>query len=318
MERPPEPAGMAPTVESQGAAHVGMMFLGNSRARPRPEGCVPTVTQIVFPLMYREGQATVSTTFCSGRGHHSDEWFLFFRGRRLAFLALLAVSDVSGAGGSGSACVKAGRGDCGGGGVPWGGPRSPRQAQVGPGKALAHLCGVRAVFLFWGRPLPKPPPPSRHPWHDAAVTLHFACVSSPPWGSEPDPPAWASGTGVGRLGHSPCFPRGSFLVLLLRECFQDLSWLATVGSATGEAGLLVTSIVPQTPFFWAMRITEVRACLSLPGLGVRLDPSVVASRTTASHPQLGSRPSPASYLGSLGAEEQRVTPAGTGVGRCGQ
>ncbi|XP_077802249.1 tudor domain-containing protein 10 isoform X2 [Macaca mulatta] len=58
----------------------------------------------------------------------------------------------------------------------------------------------------------------------------------------------------------PCSPcssrRGSFLVLLLRECFRDLSWLALIHSVRGEAGLLVTSIVPKTPFFWAMHITE--------------------------------------------------------------
>ncbi|XP_020021728.1 tudor domain-containing protein 10 [Castor canadensis] len=54
----------------------------------------------------------------------------------------------------------------------------------------------------------------------------------------------------------PMEMRGSFLVLLLRECFQDLSWLALIHSIQGEAGLLVTSTVPQTPFFWAMHITE--------------------------------------------------------------
>ncbi|XP_055978777.1 tudor domain-containing protein 10 [Sorex fumeus] len=54
----------------------------------------------------------------------------------------------------------------------------------------------------------------------------------------------------------PMEMRGSFLALLLRECFRDLSWLATICSASGEVGLLVTSVVPQTPFFWAMRITE--------------------------------------------------------------
>nr|XP_020140936.1 tudor domain-containing protein 10 isoform X2 [Microcebus murinus] len=54
----------------------------------------------------------------------------------------------------------------------------------------------------------------------------------------------------------PMEMRGSFLVLLLRECFQDLSWLALMHSIHGEVGLLVTSIVPQTPFFWAMHITE--------------------------------------------------------------
>ncbi|XP_011507461.1 tudor domain-containing protein 10 isoform X7 [Homo sapiens] len=54
----------------------------------------------------------------------------------------------------------------------------------------------------------------------------------------------------------PLEMRGSFLVLLLRECFRDLSWLALIHSVRGEAGLLVTSIVPKTPFFWAMHVTE--------------------------------------------------------------
>uniref|UniRef100_A0A2K5PUU3 Tudor domain containing 10 n=1 Tax=Cebus imitator TaxID=2715852 RepID=A0A2K5PUU3_CEBIM len=54
----------------------------------------------------------------------------------------------------------------------------------------------------------------------------------------------------------PLEMRGSFLVLLLRECFRDLSWLALIHSIRGEAGLLVTSIIPKTPFFWAMHITE--------------------------------------------------------------
>ncbi|XP_070323522.1 tudor domain-containing protein 10 isoform X3 [Odocoileus virginianus] len=54
----------------------------------------------------------------------------------------------------------------------------------------------------------------------------------------------------------PMEMRGSFLVLLLRECFRDLGWLATIPSVSGEVGLLVTSTVPQTPFFWAMHITE--------------------------------------------------------------
>ncbi|XP_014692599.3 tudor domain-containing protein 10 isoform X1 [Equus asinus] len=54
----------------------------------------------------------------------------------------------------------------------------------------------------------------------------------------------------------PMEMRGSFLVLLLRECFRDLCWLATIHNIGGEVGLLVTSIVPQTPFFWAMHVTE--------------------------------------------------------------
>lgn len=67
--------------------------------------------------------------------------------------------------------------------------------------------------------------------------------------------------------------RGSFLVLLLRECFRDLGWLATIHGIGGEVGLLVTSIVPQTPFFWAMHVTEVRACcgpVGPPGDGGRV------------------------------------------------
>ncbi|KAM5201018.1 LOW QUALITY PROTEIN: tudor domain-containing protein 10 [Hipposideros larvatus] len=49
--------------------------------------------------------------------------------------------------------------------------------------------------------------------------------------------------------------RGSFLVLLLRECF-DLSWLVTIGNIGAEVGLLVTRIIPQTPFFWATHVME--------------------------------------------------------------
>ncbi|KAM9241846.1 LOW QUALITY PROTEIN: tudor domain-containing protein 10 [Dugong dugon] len=54
----------------------------------------------------------------------------------------------------------------------------------------------------------------------------------------------------------PMEMRGSFLVLLLRDCFPDLSWLATVPHLRGEVGLLVTAVIPQTPFFWAMHVTE--------------------------------------------------------------
>ncbi|KAM9685544.1 LOW QUALITY PROTEIN: tudor domain-containing protein 10 [Trichechus inunguis] len=48
---------------------------------------------------------------------------------------------------------------------------------------------------------------------------------------------------------------GSCPVLLLRDCFPDLSWLATVPHLRGEVAL-VTSVIPQTPFFWAMHVTE--------------------------------------------------------------
>ncbi|KAM4861471.1 tudor domain-containing protein 10 isoform 2-T2 [Thomomys bottae] len=48
----------------------------------------------------------------------------------------------------------------------------------------------------------------------------------------------------------------SFLVLLLEECYRDLGWLDLIRSVQGKVGLLVTNIVPYTPFFWAMNITE--------------------------------------------------------------
>ncbi|XP_014316628.1 LOW QUALITY PROTEIN: tudor domain-containing protein 10 [Myotis lucifugus] len=54
----------------------------------------------------------------------------------------------------------------------------------------------------------------------------------------------------------PMEMRGSFLVPLLRECFRDPGWLATICHTGGDVGLLVTSIVPRTPFFWAMHVTE--------------------------------------------------------------
>ncbi|XP_037663548.1 LOW QUALITY PROTEIN: tudor domain-containing protein 10 [Choloepus didactylus] len=50
--------------------------------------------------------------------------------------------------------------------------------------------------------------------------------------------------------------QGSFLVLLLKECFHHLSWLPGVHSIHWDMGLLVTSVIPQTPFFRAMHITE--------------------------------------------------------------
>ncbi|XP_074079483.1 tudor domain-containing protein 10 isoform X1 [Macrotis lagotis] len=54
----------------------------------------------------------------------------------------------------------------------------------------------------------------------------------------------------------PMEMRGSFLVFLLRDCFQDLSWLAIIRSIRGDVGLLVTDTIPQTPFFWAIHLTE--------------------------------------------------------------
>ncbi|XP_054829269.1 tudor domain-containing protein 10 [Eublepharis macularius] len=54
----------------------------------------------------------------------------------------------------------------------------------------------------------------------------------------------------------PIEMRSSFLVLMLKDCFKDLGWLITICRISGEAGLLVTDTVPQTPFFWAIHLTE--------------------------------------------------------------
>lgn len=75
----------------------------------------------------------------------------------------------------------------------------------------------------------------------------------------PPGPGWSPCSFTHPMSHGSS-PRGSFLVPLLRECFRDLGWLATICHTGGDVGLLVTSIVPRTPFFWAMHVTEVWAC----------------------------------------------------------
>ncbi|KAM9114573.1 LOW QUALITY PROTEIN: tudor domain-containing protein 10 [Pangshura tecta] len=54
----------------------------------------------------------------------------------------------------------------------------------------------------------------------------------------------------------PMEMRSSFLALMLKDCFQDLSWLVSIAKLHGEAGLLVTDALPQTPYFWAIHLTE--------------------------------------------------------------
>ncbi|XP_077181091.1 tudor domain-containing protein 10 isoform X2 [Paroedura picta] len=54
----------------------------------------------------------------------------------------------------------------------------------------------------------------------------------------------------------PVEMRCSFLVLMLRDCFKDLGWLIPISRISGEAALLVTDTMPQTPFFWAIHLTE--------------------------------------------------------------
>ncbi|XP_023964328.2 tudor domain-containing protein 10 [Chrysemys picta bellii] len=54
----------------------------------------------------------------------------------------------------------------------------------------------------------------------------------------------------------PMEMRGSFLALMLKDCFKDLNWLVSIAKLHGEAGLLVTDALPQTPYFWAIHLTE--------------------------------------------------------------
>uniref|UniRef100_A0ACB8G7P6 Uncharacterized protein n=1 Tax=Sphaerodactylus townsendi TaxID=933632 RepID=A0ACB8G7P6_9SAUR len=54
----------------------------------------------------------------------------------------------------------------------------------------------------------------------------------------------------------PLEMRSSFLVQMLRDCFVVPDWLGTICKISGEAALLVTDTVPQTPYFWAIHLTE--------------------------------------------------------------
>ncbi|XP_038238372.1 tudor domain-containing protein 10 isoform X2 [Dermochelys coriacea] len=54
----------------------------------------------------------------------------------------------------------------------------------------------------------------------------------------------------------PMEMRGSFLALMLKDCFKDLNWLVAIAKLHGKAGLLVTDALPQTPYFWAIHLTE--------------------------------------------------------------
>ncbi|KAJ6657028.1 hypothetical protein lerEdw1_003029 [Lerista edwardsae] len=55
----------------------------------------------------------------------------------------------------------------------------------------------------------------------------------------------------------PMEMRGSFLVQMLKECFQNMDWLVSVNKVVGKVTLLVMDSLPQTPYFWAIHLTEV-------------------------------------------------------------
>ncbi|KAK6467116.1 tudor domain-containing protein 10-like [Huso huso] len=54
----------------------------------------------------------------------------------------------------------------------------------------------------------------------------------------------------------PTEMRGCTLVHILRDCFGELVWLQSITELCGEVGLLLTETHPQTPFFWAIHLSE--------------------------------------------------------------
>ncbi|KAK1151635.1 tudor domain-containing protein 10-like [Acipenser oxyrinchus oxyrinchus] len=54
----------------------------------------------------------------------------------------------------------------------------------------------------------------------------------------------------------PTEMRGCTLVHVLRDCFRELVWLQSITELCGEVGLLLTETHPQTPFFWAIHLSE--------------------------------------------------------------
>ncbi|KAK6471344.1 tudor domain-containing protein 10-like, partial [Huso huso] len=54
----------------------------------------------------------------------------------------------------------------------------------------------------------------------------------------------------------PTEMRGCTLVHVLRDCFGELVWLQSITELCGEVGLLLTETHPQTPFFWAIHLSE--------------------------------------------------------------
>lgn len=146
---------------------------------------------------------------------------------------------------------------------------SPPLASGGPPSEGRPVCGSPGVCLFSSSTRPFPPSPAPRP--GAAFILHYVLIPAlegwtwprvtllPGPAQHPPGPGWSPCSLAHPMSHGSS-RRGSFLVPLLRECFRDLGWLATICHTGGDVGLLVTSIVPRTPFFWAMHVTEVWAC----------------------------------------------------------
>lgn len=54
----------------------------------------------------------------------------------------------------------------------------------------------------------------------------------------------------------PMEMRSALLLQMLKDCFLDLNWMASVTKPIGKAVVVVTDTVPKTPFFWAIHRSE--------------------------------------------------------------
>ncbi|KAJ7307322.1 hypothetical protein JRQ81_009330 [Phrynocephalus forsythii] len=54
----------------------------------------------------------------------------------------------------------------------------------------------------------------------------------------------------------PMEMRSLFLLQMSLDCFKGTAWLFSVAKIQGKAGLLVMDATPQTPYFWAVHLTQ--------------------------------------------------------------
>uniref|UniRef100_A0A8C4T3X2 Tudor domain-containing protein n=1 Tax=Erpetoichthys calabaricus TaxID=27687 RepID=A0A8C4T3X2_ERPCA len=53
------------------------------------------------------------------------------------------------------------------------------------------------------------------------------------------------------------FSRSLMLMSILNECFGNLNWFGSIMKDEGETAVMVTETYPETPFFWAIQLSEV-------------------------------------------------------------
>ncbi|XP_062821110.1 tudor domain-containing protein 10 isoform X3 [Anolis carolinensis] len=146
--------------------------------------------------------------------------------------------------------------------------------------------GVKKGLILHKRPaLPKPAPPK------ASQPPNGSQQGKPPIGPEakdrqddlrdpidcsempdlelvahPGPPSAEGGPPAGPPAQALLQPpvqyavpfemRSLFLIQMLKACFREAGWLLSAPKVSGRAALMVTESFPQTPFFWAIRLTK--------------------------------------------------------------